>query len=354
MAQLNVLDFLDSAKAEDLRPWVVLFGGESFLERQALQRIQELFIASDEGPTRFDDTAEWRDVRDELATRSLFGGGEPRMVVITEADKFVTRNRDALENDTTGKRKNGLLVLAVQSWPSNTRLAKSIAKVGLTVECRAPAKGKAVDTKRVLDWIQQRARSAHKFKLTAEAGRLLLELSGLEFGILDQNLAKLAVYSSGGKVDADLVQSAVGGWRATTAWDMIDAALSGETGAALTQWDHLIQAGENPIGVFAQVSFTLRRLAAATRIFQDARARERPMRLGDALAEAGVRDWPAGNIRKSEQQLLRLGRVRASQLFRWLLDADLALKGTHSTPHRARWCIENLFLKMADMKRPVA
>ena len=355
MANSNVLDFLDSSTSNILRPWIVLYGGESFLERQALHRIQELFYGDAEfQESRFDDTAEWRDIRDELATRSLFGGGEPRLVILSDADKFVSRNRESLEDDVAKGRKNGVLVLVVQTWQSNTRLAKALAKDGLVVECKPPAKGKATDIKRIQDWIRARAKHTHAIELSNEAARLLVELSGIEFGILEQNLAKLAVYSADKKVDADLVQTAVGGWSAKTAWDMIDAALCGETGEAMVQWDHLLQAGESPIGVFAQVSFTLRRLATATRLFQDARANNRPIRLGDALVEAGVRDWPRGAIQKSEKQLLRLGRVRASQLYRWLLETDLALKGTHSTPHRARWCIEHLFLRMADGTRPRA
>lgn len=349
MSKQNALDFLEKGKPDDLAPWIVLVGNEAFLVLEALRHIKALFYGEGEATeTRFDDTAQWRDVRDELATRSLFGGGEARMVVVSDADKFVTRHRDALEADVASQRKSGLLVLAVQSWPGNTRLAKAIAEKGLVVECKPPSQGRNTDTKRVQTWLRQRAKSHHHIQLDPEASRLLLELCGLEFGLLDQSLAKLAVWTTEKNVDAELVKTAVGGWSTKTAWDMIDAALSGDTAAALGQWDHLLQAGENPIGVFAQISFTLRRLAAATRFYQEARDEQRPIRLGDALMQAGVRDWPSGNIQNCEKQLLRLGRVRASQLYRWLLETDLALKGSHSTAHRARWCIEDLFLRMAD------
>lgn len=354
MSKINVLDFLDSSTSDDLRPWVVLVGGETFLEQQALQRILQLFFAGDDVPfSRFDETAEWRDVRDELATRSLFGG-EPRLVVVTLADKFVSCHRRQLEDDVGGGRTKGVLVLVVQSWMSNTILAKAVAKKGLTIDCRTPTRGKSVDTKRILEWLRSRAKQTHGVQLSIEAARLLLELTGVEFGILDQNLAKLAVCTSDKKVNAELVETAVGGWSTTTAWDMIAAALDGDTAEALVQWDHLLQAGQHPIAVFAQVSFILRRLAAATRIFQQAKARNQTLRLGDALVEAGVRDWPPGAIRRSEQQLIQLGRARASNLYRWLLDTDLALKGTHSSPQRARWCIEHLFLRMAAELRPQA
>lgn len=352
MSKTNVLDFLDSSTVDDLRPSIVLFGGESFLEQQALQRIVELYFAGDDVPySRFDETAEWRDVRDELATRSLFGGAA-RLAVVTSADKFVSRYRGELEDRVASGRNKGILVLISKSWPSNTLLAKAVVKHGLTIDCRAPSRGKSVDTKRVLAWLRSRASEMYDVQLSSEAARLLLELTGVEFGILDQNLAKLAVCTSDKKVDAELVETAVGGWSTMTAWDMVASALDGDTAEALVQWDHLLQAGEHPIGVFAQVSFILRRLAATTRIFQHAQARQHSMRLGDALVEAGVRDWPPGAIRRSEKQLIQLGRTRAGKLYRWLLETDLALKGTHSSSHRARWCIEHLFLRMAAELRP--
>jgi DNA polymerase-3 subunit delta len=44
---------------------------------------------------------------------------------------------------------------------------------------------------------------------------------------------------------------------------------------------------------------------------------------------------------------MQLGRKRAGQLYRWLLELDLALKGSHSQDDRARWALEQLVLRMA-------
>ena len=62
------------------------------------------------------------------------------------------------------------------------------------------------------------------------------------------------------------MQELVGGWRAKTAWEMIDAALAGNARAALAQLDRLLLAGEHPIGILAQIGSTLRRFAAAVRL----------------------------------------------------------------------------------------
>jgi hypothetical protein len=44
---------------------------------------------------------------------------------------------------------------------------------------------------------------------------------------------------------------------------------------------------------------------------------------------------------------MQLGRGRAGQLYEWLMELDLALKGSHSPENRARWALEQLVLRMA-------
>jgi hypothetical protein len=77
------------------------------------------------------------------------------------------------------------------------------------------------------------------------------------------------------------------------------------------------------------------------------------MPLKEALVQAGVKDWPPGTIAKAEDRLKQLGRHRAGKLYRWLLELDLSLKGSHSQADRARWALEQLVLRMAK-PRPAA
>ena len=71
----------------------------------------------------------FRDVHEELSTLAMFGGGK-RLVVVEDADEFVTRYRPQLEDYVARpSRSSGVLVLDLDSLPSNTRL--------LQVDCRA-------------------------------------------------------------------------------------------------------------------------------------------------------------------------------------------------------------------------
>jgi DNA polymerase-3 subunit delta len=194
-------------------------------------------------------------------------------------------------------------------------------------------------------------KSQHQVSLDRESAQLLLDLTGPSFGVLDQDLAKLSLLvKPGEKVTAEAVQQIVGGWRTKTTWDLVDAAASGDAGDALVQLDRLLQSGEHPLALVGSISWSLRRFAAATRIFQQAERRGDKLPLKEALSQAGVRDWPFGALAAAEKRLMQLGRQRAGRLYRWLLELDLALKGTHSADDRARWALEQLILRMSKAR----
>ncbi len=351
---LHVFDLLAQAEVAPAAV-TVLFGDEPFLRRLALKHVlsQVLDEQDDDTPdASFNGSVAWRDVADELSTLSLFGGDRPRLVVVEEADPFVSQQRGHLEDYVAKPKSTGRLILEVTTWPANTRLYKAIDKTGLQVECRAPqraaGKSKSVDEARICKWLQQWARRRHAAKLESHAAAALLEVVGAEFGLLDQELAKLALFAGvDGTITAEMVGDVVGGWRAKTTWDLVDAAAIGDAGEALRQLERLLHSGEHPVALFGQIAWSLRRLATATRIYQSAERNRRRIQLREALIQAGIQHWNRKGLEKAEMQLKQLGRRRAGQLYRWLLEADLALKGTHSTADRARFVLEQLILRMA-------
>jgi DNA polymerase-3 subunit delta len=353
---VHAFDYLDAAEKHPPAAVCVAFGDEPFLKRLVLQQLRRAVIGGDAAEVPFatfeEGKAEWRDVLDELSTVSLFGGGGRRLVVVEQADKFVSDQRARLEDYVARPRPSGVLILDVQTWAANTRLYKAVAESGLQVECRLPerkgSKNKSVDEARLKKWLTVWAKQQHELTLASQAADVLLELVGPELGLLDQDLAKLALFTgAGGKVTPELVRDVVGGWRAKTIWDTLDAAADGDAAEALRQLDRLLQAGEHPQALFGQISWSLRRFTLATRIFQRAERQGRRIGLRDALEQAGFRKWPAEALVNAEKQMKQLGRQRAGQMYRWLLDLDLSLKGSHSQDDRARWALEQLLLRMA-------
>jgi len=337
---LHALDYLSQAEKHPPRPVSAIYGDESFLRRQALLKLREVVLGREEGDFSFTafvgDNAELRDVLDELATVAMFGGVK-RLVLVEQADNFVSRYRQQLEDYVFRPNRTGVLVLDLDSFPANTRLFKLIAAEGLTIDCGTPAEARL--TKWLLDW----ARDRHNLLLSPAAADALVELMGSELGLLDQELAKLAVTLGEGKrITPDLVARHVGGWRAKTVWEMLDAALDGNVPEAMQQIERLLASGEQPLGILAQISASLRRFAAATRLVLQAEHSGRRIAIAQALQQAGVKPFV---LQKAERQLRRLGRNRGAQLYQWLLQSDLDLKGESAMPPRL--ILERLVLRLA-------
>lgn len=347
---VHALDYLQQPLAEPLPGVIAVAGDDRFLKRRVLEvlfpRESEIDCLDFAG-----DTSEWRDLRDDLCTGSLFGSGV-RRVLVSDADGFVSKHRDEIEGYVTSPSRFAVLILDLASLPSNTRLYKALVKQGGVINCRLPeikrGRTKSVDTARLQEWASRWASSQHHIKLTPEAADQLIDLVGWELGLLDQEMAKLALFvEPNGKVDVALVDQVVGGWRTQTTWDMLDAAASGDAADAMLQLDHLLKSGDAPQALFGSVAWSLRRFAAATRIYQQMERRSGRASLPLALEQAGFRKWPRDALQKAEKQLKQISRPRATQLYRWLLETDLSLKGSHSSPQRARFALETLILRLA-------
>eukprot|EP01048_Picozoa_sp_COSAG05_P019081 COSAG05_NODE_2913_length_2513_cov_1.668600_3_plen_98_part_01 len=96
-------------------------------------------------------------------------------------------------------------------------------------------------------------------------GQMLVDLTSNEFGRMDQELQKLSLFAdSKGKVSQETIKKVVGGWRARTMWDAVDAAADGDAKRAVTLLDQLLRSGEHPLGLFGQLSWSLRRYSTTS------------------------------------------------------------------------------------------
>jgi DNA polymerase-3 subunit delta len=340
-ATIDALDYLTAPDKHPVRGACAMYGDEAYLKREVLTALRRQVLGRDDDAfalSTFDgDVAELHEVLDALATMSLFGG--TRLVIVEEADAFVSQHRGELETYVDRPAKGGVLVLEIKTWPANTRLAKAVAEVGLAIHCKSPTESQ---TKR---WLVERAKSAYGVRLDAAAVDVLVELLPAELGVLDQEVARLSLLAGPqGIIDAALVGENVGGWRVRTTWDMIGAAADGRAPEALRQLDRLIAAGENPQGLLPQIGYTLRQFAGATRLIESAETDRRRLPLGAALQQAGV---PKFKLADAERQLRQIGRARARQLAGWLLAADLAMKGHNSSDARARLELERLIVRLS-------
>ncbi|MEL7497223.1 MAG: DNA polymerase III subunit delta [Planctomycetota bacterium] len=352
----HVFDFLKQPVAELPVGMLVLTGKERFLKTLALKHLvgesnsddnSEFSVVRMEGPT-----ASWTDVHDELSTRSLFGGDGPQIVIVDDADKFVTANRDRLEDYAKGTGGTGLLVMLVDLWTKSTRLAKLVAQHAHQVDCGPPkksARSKSADPTQVKAWLIDRANTEYGYALPKQAAQLLFDLTECEFGRMDQELQKIALFAENGKVTLETCKQMVGGWRTRTTWEAIESALNGDAGKALDLLDLIFRGGEPPIAVFGSIAWSLRRYGNATEeVLRQLRTGQRP-NMKTAIKQAGLGSWGGGD---AEAELKQVGSTRAKQIHQWLLETDVQLKRSHSTETRGRLAIEKLFVRMAKELAP--
>lgn len=329
---MDSLAFLERADRLKPLPIYVVCGDEDFLKRQVLTALRRLVLG--EGDTAFGlsthagDKATLAAVRDELVTIPFLTSC--RLVIVENADPFITQFRGQLEKYVAEPASTGVLVLDVKTWPATTRLAK-LLDGNATLVCKAPAAYK------LSAWCTQWAAACHGKQLSSEAAKLLVDLIGSEMGLLDQELAKLAVYvGTATQIETGDVDKLVGNSRAENMWKIFDAIGAGNSAEALTILDRLFEQGEEPLRILGAFSMQLRRLAQAARLSQQGQP------LKTALDRAGV---PPFAHRASEQQLRHLGRHRTDRFYEWLLEADQGLKGSSQLPHHT--LLERLVVRLA-------
>ncbi|MDR1963475.1 MAG: DNA polymerase III subunit delta [Planctomycetaceae bacterium] len=342
MKPVSIHDFLWDSSKFSAKEICVVFGDDPFLKFHAVRILRNQVLTAEDAEfsmTRFEgDSVKFIDVLKEVTTQAMFGS-DRRFVMIEEADSFVTKNRVELEEYTEKPSKRAVLLLLLQSFPSNTRLFSRVVEKGLVIEA------KSLPEKEMPKWIVRWAKHQHKIVCDPDAAEMIFQRVGAEHGMIDQELAKLALMvSAKEKITTALVEKAVGSWRSQTAFEMLDLALAGQTAAAIRQLDQLLLAGENAVGILAQIAATLRKFAAATQLILDAERNGKKITPAAALEQAGVNRYFIE--KKSEKQLKMLGRYRGAKLLNWLLQADLDLKGaSRSDP---RFILETFIVRIAD------
>jgi DNA polymerase-3 subunit delta len=328
---MDALPFLAKPKKQ---PVYALYGDEDFLKRRVRDAVITL-VLGDADPSFAvssypGDRLDFSTVRNDLDTLAFLAPA--RVVVVEAADSFITDHRAALEKYVAAPSKVGVLILDAKTFPETTKLAKALPDAA-KVSCKAPPAHK------LPDWAAGWASTHHGKKLTADAAGLLVELVGPQMGVLDQELAKLAVaVGSRPTITPEDVDALVGRSRAANVFRILDSIGEGKPADALKTLAELFEEGEDPLAVLGPLTYSLRQLAGVNRQLAAG------LPLGPAMDAAGVPKWP--QKRQEVERLLRhLGRRRLDQLTDWLVDINLGLKGGNPLPPRLQ--VERLVVKLA-------
>lgn len=330
---MHAFDFMRLKPAERVKPVYAVVGEEPFLRSEVVRSIVQATAgesAAEQAIERLEGAqARLADVLDTLRQLPMFS--EHRIVLLDDADDFVSAHRRELEAYVERPSGTGTLVLRVKTWPATTRLAKQFAASGHTIECKPPA------ASTLATWAVSHARREHHAKLDSDAARMLVDLLGCEVGMVASEVAKLAAYVGEARhIRCDDVARMVGGTHVETIWKILDAATTGRGGEALLELDRLMASGEHPVALLAAMTASLRKVHRAGMLrLQKIDARE-------ACRTAGIPPFALENTLK---QHTHLGPRRVARLPQLLLDTDIDLKGGSQLSPRA--VLERLVVELA-------
>jgi DNA polymerase-3 subunit delta len=294
---------------------VVLHGKEPFLRTAYLTALRSALsqhIGGEVSVVRFDgDSAQLADVLDEVRSMGLM---DPhKLVVVDDAEEFVSRHRSALERFAASPPDTGSLVFRSEAW-NKGNLDKLIAKVGHIISCE-PISAEAAAT-----WAINRARKQHKVTLDRPTATLLVEHVGCDLYRLDSEIGKLAVgVPIDGTITTRHVQQMSARFSEEKAWEIQSALLSGSARHALSKLHEITQLAQNEaIVVLFAMSDLTRKLAHASAM------------LADHVAEAAIckslRIWPADRQRPFIAAARKLGVRRSAALLRAVVAIDAGAK----------------------------
>ena len=188
------------------------------------------------------------DVLDELRTVPFLT--QKRVVVVRNADDFVSKNRPLLEKYFDNPCRTGQLVLTVKSWDARTKLAKKLPEVGKLIEVKEPKSWQLPSR------LSKYASDAHSKRLDKNAAELLVELTGDDLTRLYSEIDKLAVFAEAeNAITVKHVESLIGHNRIYDTFEVIDAIGCGRTGEAVARLRNMFAEDKNAdytvVGAFA-------------------------------------------------------------------------------------------------------
>lgn len=331
---MDALAFLDKAGQSKPQRVYAVSGDEDFLRRQVRDAIVTRVLGDAEREFALTifvgDKLEFATVRGELDTLPFVGPA--RVVVVENADSFVTNSRESLERYVANPSKVGVLVLEAKTFPETTKLAKALPDAA-KIACKAPK------SERLVPWCVGWAKGQFGKRLELDAAELLLELVGPQMGLLAQEIEKLAT-AAGEKssITPESVSELIGRSRAANVFHILNAIGEGQPARAMKLLAEVFEEGEEPLAVMGALTAQFRKLAAVGRLTAEGQS------LGAACDAAGVPRWPEARI-SAEKQVRHLGRRRLDKLLDWLVEINLGLKGGNPLPGQLQ--VERFVVRLA-------
>jgi len=166
-------------------------------------------------------------------------------------------------------------------------------------------------------WINKRI-AGEGGSISEAALALLARLVGSNLWLMAGEVAKLVLYASGRCIEEDDVRAVVGYSQQASVFAMVDAVLESRAGAGQQARQQLLQAGVAPAYLLFMLARQVRLLVQTKELVKEGRPE---VEIQERLGLTAEFVW-----RKTMEQASRYSLGRLKELYRKLLEADLAIK----------------------------
>jgi len=259
------------------------------------------------------------EVMDELRTLPFLT--DARIVVLKNADEFISANRQLLESYFDNPSPTGIFIMTVGNFDARTNLAKKLGKVGRLISAGQPS------TAQLPAKLRQYAIEAHAKTLPAEASELLIALAGEDLTRLYGEIDKLAIYTAERKsICVDDVSALVGHNRLYGAFDVIDSVISRDAARAVDRLRRLFAQDKSAEYMFVgALAYHLRRMFSAKVMLQQGRA--------ESEVKKTLQIWHGTDV--FFVQLAKVTLDEIGRLIQRLAQADYLIKTGRTTAQSA-------------------
>jgi DNA polymerase-3 subunit delta len=302
-----------TARQATIYPVYVISGKDIHLRAQTLQNLRNELLGDDQGigEIRLDGkTVDLPTVLDELRTLAFLA--DRKVVVVDDADKFVTDYREELENYLNNPNSNGVLLLVCDSWRKGTKLDKLIARIGKVLLAET------MTTQTLVPWLIEQAAALGK-QLTHACANDLISVVGTESGRLINELEKLAMYVGDRKnINSPDIENICGPTAEESVFQITDLMTEGKSKEALHVFKRVLEMDKSAeFTMVGAMGYSLRRLLKARALIDSGISHR------EALAACNV--YP----KIAQRFIAQLNSLSARRLQSWirrLAEIDLANK----------------------------
>jgi DNA polymerase-3 subunit delta len=311
---------LQAVTRGQVAPAYLLLGEEVLLREEFLSRLLTTLLPPGMETLNLDilsgSDATSADV--DVRCRTIPAFAPRRVVVLKEADRLRSEVWEAVLGYLDAPSPTTCLICIADKLEHGHRGLKRIEDVGKVLRLALPRDERGREHQ-CQQWMRERARQQGKV-LTPEAERLLLTLQGPDLLRLSQEVDKLCLFAGERQqIDPEAVESLVGQGRVRGIFELTAAVGRRDLNGAVSCLRHLLERGEEPLGILGMLARQLRLLLRAKELLT---GRTPPTEMGRLL---GV---PRPFVSEILEAASMSSLPRLEQGLARLLDLDRRLKSS--------------------------